>query len=277
MNFQIEIKKTAEEFKKLSKELVGIISHNDADGITSAAIISKALQRLGISFQIQFITRTEDDILESIKQKKYKVFFLLDYGSKEINNIAKENPDKTFFVLDHHPPAEIKVERNNVFNPNPLYFGIDGGREICGATVCYLFAKELDEKNKDLSALAIVGAIGDSQRKTGKFLGPNQEIFEQALKDGFIVTEKGLKFYGWSSRPLHKALSYSTDPFVPKISGSESAAVQFIKELGIPLRKEDGTWRTIRDLNEDETKKLATALIAQRQSVADPANIFEEN
>jgi len=275
MSFQIEINKAAEEFKKIKEKTVGIISHNDTDGITSAAIIAKALARQGINFQTHIITRKEENILDLIKQKKYKVFFLLDYGSQEINAIAKEIIDVDFFVLDHHPPGE-KKEFSNVVHINPHFYGINGGSDACAATVCYFFAKALAEKNKDLAALAVVGAIGDSQRKNSNFSGLNQEMFEQALKEGGISTKKGLKFYGWSSRPLHKALSYSTDPFIPGISGSESAAVQFIKELGIPLKKDDDNWRTVSDLSEDEIKKLTAALIVKRHSVENPADIFEE-
>ncbi|MBD3263167.1 hypothetical protein GF374_02195 [Candidatus Woesearchaeota archaeon] len=276
MNFRTSINKAAEFYKNFKEETVGIISHNDTDGITSAAIIAKALQRAGTKFHIHFITRTEDDILDVIKKKNYKVFFLLDYGSKEINQIAKEIPDKTFFVLDHHPIDEKADYRTNARNINPYFYNIDGGKDVCGATICYLFARALNEKNKDLSALAIVGAVGDSQRKDGEFSGPNKEIFEQALKEGFVTTKKGLKFYGWSSRPLHKALEYSTDPFIPSISGSESAAVKFLQEIGINLKKEDDSWKTINDLTDDEKKKLATALIAKRYHVENPANIFED-
>lgn len=275
MSFETEIINAAQKFKEIKDSSVGIISHNDTDGITSAAIISKAMQRMGINFQIHFITRTEEDIVKKITEKKYKTFLLLDYGSQEISNIARECSDKTFFVLDHHKP-KTQLQLSNVVHLNPHFFGIDGGSEICAAGICFLFAKALNEANKDLIYLAIVGAVGDSQRVSGKFSGPNQKIFEEALREGQVITKKGLKFYGWMSRPLHKALEYSTDPFIPNISGSESAAVQFLQELKIPLKKEDGNWRTFSDLTEDEKKKLASALIAQRHNIENPADIFEE-
>ena len=50
-----------------------------------------------------------------------------------------------------------------------------------GAGATYLVSKALDLKNKDLSALAIVGAIGDLQdRKFCELRGMNTEI----VKDG---------------------------------------------------------------------------------------------
>jgi len=275
MSFQKAIETAAREFANRKFSSVGIISHNDTDGITSAAIISEALRRKGIFFQIHFITRKEKDIVEIVRRKKYPCFFLLDYGSEEIEKLTTELPDKTFFVLDHHQttsPEKIA----NAFHLNPHFYGLDGGEEVCGATISFLFAQFLDGKNKDLIDLAIVGAVGDFQRKDGKFVGLNQTLFEQALNDGYISVEKGLKFYGWSLRPLHKALEYSTEPFIPGISGSESSAVQFLQELNIPLKKEDGSWRTINDLTEEEKKKLATALILQRKHVKNPENIFEE-
>ncbi len=54
------------------------------------------------------------------------------------------------------------------------------------------------------------------------------------------------------------------DPYIPEISGSESASVQFLQELGIPVKKEDGSWRTISDLNIEEQRKLATGIIKER-------------
>ena len=61
------------------------------------------------------------------------------------------------------------------------------------------------------------------------------------------------------NRPVHKALEYSTNPFIPGISGEESASIQFLSSLGIELKKE-GSWKTLADLTDEETKKLATAI-----------------
>ncbi len=58
-------------------------------------------------------------------------------------------------------------------------------------------------------------------------------------------------------------MEYSTDPYIPGITGEESAAVQFLSGLGIDL-KSDGEWRNLDSLSKEEMKKLASAIICER-------------
>ena len=74
----------------------------------------------------------------------------------------------------------------DIIQINANLCGIDGNYEACGATLCYSFAKTLDEKNIDLSPLAIAGAIGDKQyiggiRGHNKAIGPLELIHETLL------------------------------------------------------------------------------------------------
>ncbi len=71
------------------------------------------------------------------------------------------------------------------FHFNPHLFGRDGSFELSGAGATYLVSKALDLKNKDLSALAIVGAIGDLQdRKFCELRGMNTEIVNDGKEAG---------------------------------------------------------------------------------------------
>jgi RecJ-like exonuclease len=121
---------------------------------------------------------------------------------------------------------------------------------------------------KDLAELAIIGAIGDSQ--TGSIgehwglLGINKEILKDAESTGKVRLEKGLRLWGRYGRPVHKALQYSMDPYIPGVSGSESGSVQLLGEVGIDLKSPTGEWKTLAGLTEEETQKLATGIIKQR-------------
>jgi RecJ-like exonuclease len=107
--------------------------------------------------------------------------------------------------------------------------------------------------------------------------GINREIVEKAVKAGAAQKERGIRLFGRMNRPVHKALEYSTNPYIPGISGDESASIQFLSSLGIELKK-DGSWKALNDLSEEEMKKLATAIICERirESEASPEEIFGE-
>ena len=126
MEFKKALEDAAKQFLAEHKgRTIGVISHNDTDGITSAAIIVEALQRLKLKFHLMFLTRSEDvSITDQINEFPYEIFLLLDYGSKEAPEIAEKNKDKKFYILDHHLSGLNKID--NVIDVNPNYFGIDG-------------------------------------------------------------------------------------------------------------------------------------------------------
>ena len=128
-----------------------------------------------------------------------------------IESIFKE---KTVFIIDHHEPEKLKVESDNVFFVNPHKFGINGSIEVSGAGVVYLFASSLDKKMEEFAHVAIIGAIGDMQEHNG-FEKMNKDILKTAIDGGKIKVIRGLRMFGAQTKPLHKILEYSTDPFIP--------------------------------------------------------------
>jgi RecJ-like exonuclease len=89
--------------------------------------------------------------------------------------------------------------------------------------------------------------------------GANKLIVEDAEKTGLLKTETDLLFFGRETRPIHKALACTTVPFIPDISGQEDRSVAFLASIGITPKKGD-KWRALRDLSEDEKRKLCSAL-----------------
>jgi len=89
-----------------------------------------------------------------------------------------------------------------------------------------------------------------------------------------IEIKKGLRMFGMQTKPLHKILEYSTDPYIPGVTGNEQGAVMFLKEYGIELKNESNFRRLI-DLNDDELKRLVTGVILKRMgSETNPEDIF---
>ena len=119
----------------------------------------------------------------------------------------------------------------------------------------------MDERNLDLSPLGIVGALADRQDKGEKkaFLGLNRLIDADARGAGLLETNIDLIFYGYETRPIARALAYTTSPFIPGLSGREDRCLAFLKETGIELKNE-GRWRALRDLSEEEKRALFSGL-----------------
>jgi RecJ-like exonuclease len=257
MDFIEAIKKGVEIFKK-TKGPVRIVSHFDCDGISSAAILSKAMCNEDRAFNLSIVKNLTEDVLKEVSLEKYKVVIFSDLGSGSLEEINKHLRNKDVFILDHHLFKKVKLEENVHFL-NPLVYGRKEN-EISGAGISYLFAKYLNEKNKEVAHIALVGAIGDIQ-EGGGFTGLNKVILEDAKEK--IEIKRGLRMFGLQTRPIHKVLEYSTDPFIPGITGDEGAAIAFLKDLGIPLRDSNGTRKLIH-LTTEEMKRLTTAIILRR-------------
>ncbi|MBU2559712.1 DHH family phosphoesterase [archaeon] len=270
------------EFKEGSKVLVEklgeglvprVITHNDADGITAGSIAHASILREGYSLQTRVVKQLKDDIIAGLGKEEPPLVIFTDMGSGQLQEIKEHMLDKTFvIVLDHHEPAQ--VEHENLIHFSPHLNDIDGAREISGSGMSYFFFRALNGKNIDLAALAIVGAVGDIQDVDGKLTGPNTEILKDGEKAGVLKAEKDLRIFGRQTRPLYKALEYTTEPFVPGISGSESACIQFLKDLDIPVKK-NGDFTMLADLDSDERQRLSTALIMKMIEHKIPPNIAE--
>jgi len=246
-----------------TRDQIRVFSHYDADGITSAAIMARTLERLGKDFHLSIVKQLSDKILESVAGEKRKLVIFLDMGSGQIELIKKHLHASHVIICDHHQAGGDADER--IVHINPTEKGMEDA--ISGSGVTYIFSKTLDAKNSDLAHIAVIGAIGDSQidaigRDWG-LSGMNREILNDAEAHGMIKVSKGLHLWGRYTRPLHKALAYSIDPFIPGITNSESASLQFLHDLGIPAKKGE-EWRTIADLTPEEQRSLADGIIRER-------------
>jgi len=246
---------------------VRIVSHHDADGITSAAIMLKALIREGRDVHISFVKQLSERLVKELADTEEKLIMFLDLGSGQLNTIQQHmlGEGRKIIISDHHQ-IQGDIISKDVLHLNPINFGIT--ENVSGSGVTYLLARAMGAENKDLSELGIIGAIGDSQigaiGADWGLAGLNKEILKDSVNVGKIAVKKGLRLWGRYSRPIHKALEFSMEPYIPGISGSESAAVQFLQELGIKLKNEKGEWRTLADLTEREQRKLATGIIKER-------------
>ena len=262
-----------EKFKELDKkETIRLVCHLDADGIAACSIMVKALNRDNRKYSVSIVQQLSNEVIESLSKEPYNYFIFADLGSGQLSSINKKFVGKQVFILDHHQPEKVKLA-SNIVHINPHLFGIDGGKEISGAGVVYLFVKNLDKAVEDLAHIAIIGAIGDVQEESDGFLKLNKEILELAIKKNKIKVKKGLRIFGAQTRPLHKVLEYCTDPYIPGVSGSESGAIQFLQQIGVNP-KNGSEWRKIVHLDEKEIKSLVDGIIMRRLNEDKPDDVL---
>lgn len=239
--------------------LIHVFSHLDADGVAAAGIIGKALARLNARFRIRITQWIEEKIIEVLSDKPQLIVFS-DLGSGYVDLLKEKLGGFKIVILDHH---QIVGEGTDDFvHVNPHLHGIDGARDISGAGVAYFVAKAIDKANVDSAPVAIVGALGDMQDKYDQRMlgGLNEKIVEDAVQSGSVTAEKDLIFFGRETRPIHRTLASTTSPFIPGISGEEDKSLAFLASLDIKPRTHDDKWRALRDLSDEEKKRLCSAL-----------------
>ena len=243
--------KCAEKIRHSGECLV--VSHIDADGLTAAGITCLALQRRGTSYDVRFVKKLDEAALKDIADKAGKrLVIFTDLGSGATDQISGLGIDAV--VTDHHQPKDFPFEHHL----NPHLFGLNGATDISGAGVAFLLALKLGD-NEDLSPLAIVGAVGDLQdMRTNALVGVNRDILELGVARGFLACEKDLKLFGRQTRPVFKLLQYSSDPYIPGLSGKESACIAFLENAGVPVKTE--SWRRWIDLSRDEKTRVISRL-----------------
>lgn len=257
-----EAKKVAEFLLESVNEgkAILVVSHMDADGISAAGIMGKALLNAGARFCIRIERWMDEKVLDEARSHGGDgLLVFTDMGSGYLDVLSARLRGRGIIILDHHQPIGSPDE--SFLQVNPHLFGIDGSREVSSAGIAYFVAKFLDERNVDLAYLAVVGALGDLQDKfnEGGLGGINELIVKDAVESGFLKVETDLLFFGRETRPIHKALAYTANPYIPGISGEEDRSLAFLSELNIELKRND-RWRALRDLSQDEKRRLFSAL-----------------
>ncbi|GAA0649301.1 single-stranded-DNA-specific exonuclease RecJ [Salarchaeum japonicum] len=236
-------------------DAVLLASHIDADGLTSAGVASQALSRAGIDHETRFENQLGPEEIADIAATEYDTVLFTDFGSGQLDEIVEY--DFTPVVADHHQLADVDIEHHL----NPLLEGVDGGSELSGAGAAYVLARALGgPENRDLAALAVVGAVGDMQTEGGELVGANTVVAKEGVEAGVLDTARGLAVYGVQTRPLPKLLAYASDVHIPGITNDRQGAVRFLAGLDIDL-KQGGEWPTWAELTVEEKQTVASALI----------------
>jgi RecJ-like exonuclease len=233
---------------------IHIVTHIDADGITAGAIAAETLRRVGIDYSLECVKQLDDIILNRLIKDNHELVWFTDLGS----SISKEYPEINKIITDHHA---CPSDTNFPFHLNPHLFNLDGSYDISGAGTTFLVSKCIDKNNIDLSHLAIIGACGDLQdRKYCKLHGMNRDILNDATKVDLIQRKIDIRYFGRETRPISKLLQFSSDPFIPGLSGREDACISFLEDMHIRLKDGDD-WRRWIDLTNQERQKITSSIV----------------
>ena len=99
--------------------------------------------------------------------------------------------------------------------------------------------------------------VGDTMEKD------ISRIRNQIISDAEVKIKRGLLIYP-STRPIDKALEYSSRPFIPGVTGDSQGTFEILQEAGI--EKIGNCCKSLLDLDETEMKNLVTAIMLRLNS-----------
>jgi len=195
-DFLKDIRKGVDLLRAAGPE-VALVHHNDADGLSSAAVLETAFTRAGFAVHRICIERVHPPIVARIHDQFASTIFYVDLGAQAAPVISEANRGRrTTLILDHHhpqPPTDPKV-----MSIATELSGLSGDMDISASTAAYFFALELDRANRDLAHVAVLGAVGDEHDREGGLVKENRDALMQAVEQGQVrieVNDSGKEVY----------------------------------------------------------------------------------
>jgi len=192
-----------EKVERWPEKKVQLFHHNDSDGLTSGAILTRTFERQGFDVKRYCLEKPYPAVLRKVFEQDGKLIVFTDFAGRIAPLISDLNQGKNLtLILDHHKANP--ASDNMVHNLDPELFGLKGDLDITASVTCYLFATTWDPANKDLAYIAAIGAVGDQFLLDGRLATLNREIALETQSQGlfeirehdqgedyFIITPKG--------------------------------------------------------------------------------------
>jgi hypothetical protein len=173
------------EMRQWPETTIQIFHHNDADGLTSGAILTRALQRQGFKVRRFCLEKPYPALLRKIYEQEGSILIFADFAGRIAPMLSELNKGRNLtLILDHHV-AEASTDPR-VHNLDPDLFGLKGDRDISGSTTCYFFALSLDPVNRDMAHIAALGAVADGFFVDGRLVSQNREVAMEAVQQGLM-------------------------------------------------------------------------------------------
>ena len=177
------------EIRQWPEKSVQIFHHNDADGLTSGAILTRAFEREGFTVKRFCLEKPYPAVLKKVFEQEGKLLVFADFAGRIAPLLSELNQGRNLtLILDHHV-AEASTD-SMVHNLDPDLFGLKGDRDISASTTCYLFARTMDPANLDMAHIAAIGAVGDGFFVDGELVSENRKVALEAVKQGRMEIRK---------------------------------------------------------------------------------------
>ena len=166
-----------------------VFHHNDADGLCSGAILTRAFERAGYDVRRFCLEKPYPAVMRKVYERAGEIFVFADFAGRMAPMLSTLNKGRNLtLILDHHVAEEATDPR--VFNLDPDLFGLKGDRDISASTTCYYFGMKLDPGNRDLAVVAALGAVGDEFFVDGKLVSENRAVTMESVRQGKIAIQK---------------------------------------------------------------------------------------
>ncbi len=179
------MKKAIGEMRAWPDQAVHLFHHNDSDGLSSAAILTRAFEREGCAVRRLCLEKPYPQVLEKIYAGAGRILVFADFAGRIAPLLSRLNGGRNLtLILDHHV-AEAATDPR-VHNLDPDLFGLKGDRDIAAAATCYVFARTLNPANRDLAHLGALGAVGDKFFVAGRLASVNRDVAMEAARQGMM-------------------------------------------------------------------------------------------
>jgi len=186
------MEKAIQELKQWPDKDVQIFHHNDSDGFSSGAILTKAFEREGFGVRRFCLEKPYPEVLKRIYEQEGRILIFADFAGRIAPMLSELNRGKNLTViLDHHvaePSTDPKVH-----NLDPELYGLKGDRDITASTTCFFFARAMNPDNRDMAWIAALGAVGDKFFVDGRLVSKNREVMMEAVQQGMMEIKEAKK------------------------------------------------------------------------------------
>lgn len=240
-----------ELWERLSGGRIFVVSHWDADGIASAALLLRALRArvAGVYPPSIGVYSLEALPWRRISGSSADVLAVLDYGlpGSEYDNLAEIASSRSVTVIDHHL-AEPPRGRSNLVYVNPVALGLGGEEDWPSTTFIAYRIPGVREacRRRGCSWIAAIGIVGD--------LGPALEHRPRAHSAALKLVEES----GYSLRDVARAVELLDSCYRLL---DEDCVVHAVELLGWATRPGDVLEdRRLQRAAEEAAKALKTAM-----------------
>ena len=154
-----------------------ILSDSETDGVTSASIIAKAIQKKNGKPVIRVVNWLDYRLLQEIKKSGYSWVIFCNLGAGMVSKIESIFNDQ-WIIIDRHFISKEESVNKNVLNINQ--FSLNEDIEDSTSTISHVLASKIDSSNTDSSWMAVMASLsaGLDQGEGRSLTGINKVVLD---------------------------------------------------------------------------------------------------